>query len=499
MITVRTYGTNIYQKGRSLELKILNHNIFDNQILTLLTLFSSLTQSFNTLPLRKRTVKTKTMSENDSIVVPEPAVETVVFSLTPATAHGGVLDYATAAGRKLYANATAKLEEDQFDCVADDLYSFLKALKDRAREYGWDEHGIGILSIPDDPENPQEFKSLIDSHGEIDLQTIERFEESYLSGQSRSAQDAAQLYRCLMASISKEGKKKILVWEDQYTIDGYGSGNLLLKVIVRESHLDTNATSASIRTKLTDLDRYLPSIGHDILKFNTYVKLLVDGLKSRGETTQDLLVNLFKGYMACSDSEFVSYMKRKLDYFEEGNSMEPDNLMKNAAEKYKTLLQKGLWNAPDANEEKILALRAEINKLKKSGQKGGKGGTRKAKGTTRKEKPSWFNSRPRDADLHKPKKWDGKTWFYCHPDTGGKCDGKYRIHHPSDCKGKAYRFKENAEKEKPKDGTARNKRRGEKSTENANKKRALKLKKSLEAATTNITEESDYDSDSESE
>ena len=64
------------------------------------------------------------------------ANQTVTFSLTPATAHGGILDYSTATGRKLYENATAKLEEDQFDCIADDLYSFLKALKDRAREYG---------------------------------------------------------------------------------------------------------------------------------------------------------------------------------------------------------------------------------------------------------------------------------------------------------------------------------------------------------------------------
>ena len=426
-------------------------------------------------------------------VAPNP----VPFSLTPATAHGGILDYATAVGRKLYSNATAKLEEDQFDCVADDLYSFLKALKDRAREYGWDEPGVGILSIPDDPVNPQEFKSLIDSHGEIDLQTIQDFERSYLQGQSRSAQDAAQLYRCLMASISKEGKKKILVWEDQYTIDGYGSGNLLLKVIVRESHLDTNATSASIRTKLTDLDRYLPSIGHDILKFNTYVKLLVDGLRSRGETTQDLLVNLFKGYMACSDSEFVAYMKRKLDYFEEGNSLEPDNLMKNAAEKYKTLLQKGLWNAPDANEEKILALQAEINKLKKGNQKSGKGSSTKKNSKPKKEKPAWFNSRPKDNELKKPKKWDGRTWYYCHPDTGGKCDGKHRLHHPAECKGSAYQFKGASSKDDNQNAKVNKKRRGESSKEN--KKRAMRLKKSLEAATTNITEESYSENESDEE
>ena len=119
------------------------------------------------------------------------ANQAVTFSLTPATVHGGILDYSTATGRKLYDNATAKLEEDQFVCVADDLNSFLRALKDRAREYGWDEPGVGILSILDDLMNLQEFKSLINNHGELDLQTIQEFESSYIQGQSRSTQDVA--------------------------------------------------------------------------------------------------------------------------------------------------------------------------------------------------------------------------------------------------------------------------------------------------------------------
>ena len=89
------------------------------------------------------------------------------FSLTPATAVDGIIDYSTSAGRKLYLAATAKVEEDLFDCCADDLYSFLRAVKDRAREFGWDTVGIGILSIPDDPVNPTSFKSLIEQHGEI--------------------------------------------------------------------------------------------------------------------------------------------------------------------------------------------------------------------------------------------------------------------------------------------------------------------------------------------
>lgn len=405
----------------------------------------------------------------------------VQFALTPAMALDGIIDYKTTRGRKMYAAATTKLSEDLYDCNAEDLYAFLKALRERAREYGWETAGVGIMSIPDDPANPNAFKSLIDNHGEIDIETIRAFEEFYITGESRSAQDAAMLYRCLMNSLSKEGKKKILVWEDQYQIDTYGSGNLLLKIIVRESHLDTNATSASIRKKLTNLDQYLPTIGHDITKFNTYVKLLIDGLRSRGEATSDLLINLFKGYSACSDKEFIEYMKRKEDSFEEGSEITPDQLMKYADEKYKTLLQKGSWNAPDANEEKILALQVEINKLKKSGNKK-KQKTKKAstKTSTKAAKPSWMQQRPSNADLHKPKEWNGRKWYFCHKDTGGKCDGVWRQHAPATCKGKAYTFPAKQTTEKKVD----KKKRKQKDTANpdSDQRRALKLQKGIKAA-----------------
>ena len=272
-----------------------------------------------------------------------------------------------------------------------------------------------------------------------------------------------------------------------------GSGNLLLKIIVRESHLDTNATSASIRTKLTDLDRYLPTIGNDITKFNTYVKLLIDSLRSRGETSHDLLVNLFKGYMACSDREFVAYIKRKQDSFEEGTPIQVDHLMKNAADKYKTLVQKGKWNAPDVHETKILALQAEIRKLKekkKSASSTKKGNESKKKKEN--EKPQWFSKRPSNEKLSKPKEWKGRKWYYCHPDTGGKCDGVWRQHLPSECKGKAYRFAKN-DKTDPK-------RKGDKDNESSKtnkKKRVMKLERALTAA--QATAEPDEDDPSTSE
>ena len=90
----------------------------------------------------------------------------------------------------------------------------------------------------------------------------------------------------------REVKTKITIWEDQYHVDGIPFGNFLLKFIIRESHLDTNTTISTIRTKLSFLNTYMLLIGGYIMKFNTYVKGLVKSLAARGETNNYLLTNL---------------------------------------------------------------------------------------------------------------------------------------------------------------------------------------------------------------
>ena len=52
-----------------------------------------------------------------------------------------------------------------------------------------------------------------------------------------------------------------------------------------------------------------------------------------------------------------------------------------------------------------------------------------------------MQERPKEDELRKPKEWNGKTWWYCHPDTGGKCNGEYRRHEPKDCQGRAFKGK----------------------------------------------------------
>ena len=65
-------------------------------------------------------------------------------------------------------------------------------------------------------------------------------------------------------------------------------------------------------------------MGHDIIKSNSYDKMLINGLRSTVETIQYLLINLFKGYMACSDKKYVVYKRCKENAYKEGTKIQPD-------------------------------------------------------------------------------------------------------------------------------------------------------------------------------
>jgi hypothetical protein len=121
------------------------------------------------------------------------------------------------------------------------------------------------------------------------------------------------------------------------------SGVALLKIIIRESHLDTNATTNQIQTKPSSLDTYITTINSDIGCFNQYVKLLVQLLTARNQTTSDLLpcYQPFKGYGTASNEVFRAwFLLRKQDDHEEGEEITLDDLIIAAKNKYDSMVEK---------------------------------------------------------------------------------------------------------------------------------------------------------------
>jgi len=181
-----------------------------------------------------------------------------------------------------------------------------------------------------------------------------------------------------------------------------------------------------VQEKLSSLDTYIATISYDIGKFNAYVKDLVDSLTAWGQVTKDLLVFLLKAYTKVPDKDFSNYICAKQNEYEEGHDLNPNILMTQANNKYKSLVQAQTWNAPSLELQKIMALEATIKQLKKKGKpnsnenkgkgNGKKGNNKKGKKGDKEDKPklpAWMSKKPLEKDKNKSKTYNKKEWWLC--------------------------------------------------------------------------------------
>jgi hypothetical protein len=425
------------------------------------------------------------------------------FHRGPLSAVGsGVINYQTKHGRKHHEIATSSLmDKEKFDVEPDKFTTFMHKLAAKAKDLGFMSTD-GLAMVPENINDPNSGKlNIFEDYGACSYDQIKAYETSFLANQERRSQDSKVLFDLLMNSISTSGLARIAIWKEQYIlgINGqeYESGGCLLKVIVRESYLDSNATVSSIRLELSSLDKYVEKNGSDIVEFNAHVRRLLDGLHARKAQTLDLLVNLFKGYKACKDAKFLDYVTQIENSHEDGTAeITPTSLMNRASNYYKKRMiavnASEIWEGQDPTNEKIQMMEAQLEKLKASKKKVAFDKDDKKPKASPHGKPSWLTKDTPPADPKQTKTWKDKTWHWCHRSSGGKCDGKWRLHKPDECKGLTY-----------------HKDLGEKRTKKAKGKSSKSKKERMDAAKKiiaaqellmqNLQEEEDSDSEATSD
>ncbi len=221
-----------------------------------------------------------------------------VFALSPALINQGPINYATPEGIKLWRGAIKPLAKELFTLKQHRFKLFLSTLTKQTMVYGWE----NILNIPVKVAVQGGPTHLLLTHyGQVMLQQVKDHAATYINTQTRVAQNNLLLYTCLAASIAPETKAKAMIFQQDYHEGQTLIGAAYLKILIREANVDTRSTVMHIQAKLSALDSYILTIGCDITKFNAYIKDLIDSLMARGETTNDLLANLFKAYKAISD------------------------------------------------------------------------------------------------------------------------------------------------------------------------------------------------------
>ena len=247
-----------------------------------------------------------------------------------------------------------------------------------------------------------------------------------------------------MNSLTEECSSKIINRPSEYTITignvGHISAILLHKALMQRAIVDTRSTSSNFRTNLSSLDTYMPVVNSNIELFNSYVSSCIKGLEARGETSEDLLDNLFKGYKVAIDRTFVQYIQMKETEYFDGADIVPDRLMLLAENKYAYLVERGEWGGQSEEQKQIIALTTTISKLQNSmkikkqpkdtGKKQDKGRNKakqeKGKNKGKNDKKwAWKTVAPKNGEA--TKKFGGKDYHWCpHHEA-------WTLHTPEEC------------------------------------------------------------------
>ena len=345
------------------------------------------------------------------------------FAISPALAQPNGLDYSSATGAKIFTKATEPLKTC-FNIKSPNIRILLNEIQTRSESFGW--NALFNINISNDGDLPV-IRNLLTTHGQCNINSIQRESTSYMNTMTRKRQNNYQLFVCLTNSVDDHTKRILANEEQTYMSTGHPCGVTYFKMLIQKAEVDTRATASHIRRLLTQLDIYMvKDAKHNINTFNEYVNDQMNSLASRGETSNDILVNLIRGYLACSDKKFVEYIEKCKDSYEEGENMTYQSLMAKAERKYQARVMNGEWNLPTQEQEEIIALKAKLASWNQSkprkesmqvqvhkNQKkdGRKFDTSKTKGAF-KGQQSWRNYKPQ-AHESTVKVVNGSTWHFC--------------------------------------------------------------------------------------
>jgi hypothetical protein len=356
------------------------------------------------------------------------------------------LDYGNKQDRDYYKQASEKLEGESYN--GKNLSLFLKKLEGKAQQFNW----LTLLNYPQG--NPPVNKSLLTNYGELTRAEVTRKAATYLGTNNREEQDSDMLFNCLRKSITDKVYALVTTEPERYVFEVNHEilvdGPCFLAAIIDHTYTNTKANTEAARENLSSLAEYMESLADsNVDKFNSYVKEQLETLAAGGETTNDLITNLFKGYSKVKDKTFREWIRQKKLAYKDGTyRIDPNakDFMNLAKKHYQDALLAKEWMLLDEDQQTILALQTEIKDFKSGGRS-----SRHREGKRSHEKStdwSWKKIFPGEGEP-KTKKFKGRIYYWC---TNHKL---WCLHKPSECKLKAE--SQAPSKKKPGSGKPKNK------------------------------------------
>jgi hypothetical protein len=171
---------------------------------------------------------------------------------------------------------------------------------------------------------------------------------------------------CLGKSLTADAQARLLTYHNKYTFDGVEYAPLMYKIIMRLATINTVATTQVLRDNLNNLGVFAAMINGNINKINGKFDKNYTQLLARRASVDDPVGLLFEAYHVVPCYNFKTYIRRHYNNYLDSKliNLTHEALMTSAMRKYDWLRQKGQWGAKSPDDEKIVAMAAQINALK---------------------------------------------------------------------------------------------------------------------------------------
>ena len=295
---------------------------------------------------------------------------TTSFHLSPAQSDlDNLLDLTSRAGRSIY-EETLRGESSKYDLSKSGLVPFIDSIAKAADRLGCASGRTSVCHYT--PSDTAAAVNIIREYGKLTNERVKDLCQDITSGankDTRKAQNNSLILNYTLNSLTKDGKKSIMVYQAEFTVDGIQCFGLLWKLIVSFPSIDNKSTARNLRTEIRAMPKEITSM--KIPPWNEkFTSLCVQLLERRGpdatslEPMDDTVDIILRAYCASGDYRFDEYWVQKRREIE-------DNEGSLATADWKTILAKGMekynnykedWGQLSQQHQNFLALQAKYTK-----------------------------------------------------------------------------------------------------------------------------------------
>ena len=329
----------------------------------------------------------------------------------------GDIDLSTKQGKALWDEGIKPIES-KFNGQGKDLVRFLALVSNQVSKCFWQD----IVTVNN--------KNLLTQYGEITKNEMEtaraarRMAPITTLAEARPQINALMMFHFIYDSLGPLPQKKLNTRLAEIDQDG----PLLLKLVLDDTFIATNASTFTIKEQFYDL--HLKKYKWNVQFLNQDVREKCADLKAAGHASHetDLIIALFRAYSTSTNEEFKNAVLYWKNEWNAQAYTTAEELMTRADAKYVELRSMGTWGRKSGTDDQIVALTARVDQLATVNEASNNNNSQNQ--DKKKKTPQWKFDRT--LSTANTLERDGKTYHWC-TGPGHKGRAMWTIHKPGTC------------------------------------------------------------------